>query len=55
MGRVHQFNRKHTQRYVDEGAFRLNEGNSKGKTMSRIDALFAKAVGVRLTYRDLCM
>ena len=41
--------------YVDEVAFRLNEGNCKVKTMNRIDALFAKAVGVRLSYRDLCM
>jgi transposase-like protein len=54
-GTYHQFSRKHTQRYVDEVAFRLNEGNCKVKTMNRIDALFAKAVGVRLTYRDLCI
>lgn len=54
-GTYHQFSRKHTQRYVDEVAFRLNEGNCKVKTMRRIDALFAKAVGVRLTYRDLCI
>ncbi len=54
-GTYHQFSRKHTQRYVDEVAFRLNEGNCKVKTMCRIDNLFAKAVGVRLTYRDLCM
>lgn len=52
-GTYHQFSRKHTQRYVDEVAFRLNEGNCKVKTMNRIDALFAKAIGVRLTYRNL--
>lgn len=54
-GTYHQFSRKHTQRYVDEVAFRLNEGNCKVKTMNRIDALFAKTIGVRLTYRNLCM
>lgn len=52
-GTYHQFSRKHTQRYVDEVAFRLNEGNCKVKTMNRIDALFAKTIGVRLTYRNL--
>ena len=54
-GTYHQFSRKHTQRYVDEVTFRLNEGNCKVKTMNRIDALFAKAIGVRLTYRNLTM
>lgn len=54
-GTYHQFSRKHTQRYVDEVAFRLNEGNCKVQTMDRLDALFAKTVGVRLTYRDLCI
>ena len=54
-GTYHHFSRKHVQRYVDEVAFRLNEGNCKVQTMRRLDALFAKAVGVRLTYRELCI
>jgi hypothetical protein len=41
------------QRYVDEVAFRLNEGNCKFHTMTRIDALAAKTIGVRLTYKAL--
>lgn len=54
-GTYHQFSRKHLQRYVDEFAFRLNEGNCKVQTMDRLDALFAKAIGARLTYRELCI
>lgn len=54
-GTYHQFSNKHLQRYVDEVAFRLNEGNCKVQTMDRLDALFDKAIGVRLTYRDLCI
>ena len=41
------------QRYVDEAAYRLNEGNCKVHTMNRIDALVAKTDGVRLTYKTL--
>ena len=54
-GTYHQFSRKHVQRYVDEVAFRLNEVNCKVQTMRRLDVLFAKAIGVRLTYRELCI
>jgi transposase-like protein len=52
-GVYHSFSTKHLQRYVDEFTFRLNEGNVKNHTMSRIDALLGKAVGVRITYREL--
>ena len=51
----HQFSKKHLQRYVDKVAFRLNEGNCRVQTMDRLDTLFSKAIGVRLTYRDLCI
>lgn len=54
-GTYHQFSRKHLQRYVDEFAYRLNDGNCKIKTMDRLDALLAKTIGVRITYRELCM
>jgi hypothetical protein len=52
-GIYHHFTVKHMQRYVDEFAFRLNEGNCKVHTMNRIDALSDKTVGVRLTYKAL--
>jgi hypothetical protein len=52
-GIYHHFSVKHMQRYVDEVAFRLNEGNCKFHTMTRIDALAAKTIGVRLTYKAL--
>jgi transposase-like protein len=52
-GIYHQFSVKHMQRYVDEFAFRLNEGNCKVHTMDRIDAMVAKTDGVRITYKAL--
>jgi len=41
------------QGYVDEFAFRLNEGNVKEATLGRIGALLDKSVGARLTYVEL--
>ncbi len=52
-GVYHSFSRKHLQRYVDESAFRLIQGNVRVHTMSRIDALLARTPGKRLTYRAL--
>lgn len=52
-GTYHQFSRKHLQRYVDEFAFRLNEGNCKNHTLDRIDAFIQKSVGARLSYATL--
>ena len=52
-GIYHQFTVKHMQRYVNEFTYRLNEGNCKVPTMDRIDALLAKSVGVRITYKAL--
>jgi len=52
-GVYHSFSEKHLQRYVDEFSFRLNEGNVKNHTMSRIDSLLAKSVGVRIMYKEL--
>lgn len=52
-GTYHHFSGKHTQGYVDEFTFRLNEGNVKELTMDRIGVLLSKSVGVRLTYAGL--
>jgi hypothetical protein len=52
-GIYHHFTVKHMQRYVDEFAYRFNEGNCKVHTMDRIDALADKTNGVRLTYKAL--
>ncbi len=37
-GVYHSFSEKHLQRYVNEFAYRLNEGNVRVHTMDRIDA-----------------
>jgi len=52
-GIYHHFTVKHMQRYVDEFTYRLNEGNCKVHTMTRIDAMIGKTDGVRLTYKAL--
>jgi transposase-like protein len=52
-GTFHHFDMKHTQRYVDEFAFRLNEGNCKIESMDRINAIINKTNGKRLTYKEL--
>ena len=44
---------KHLQRYVDEFAFRLNEGNVKVHTLDRIRELIQGSLGKRLTYEAL--
>lgn len=52
-GVYHHASKKHLHRYVDEFAFRLNEGDVKRHTMDRLDSLFDAAVGKRLTYERL--
>lgn len=52
-GTYHHFSRKHTQGYIDEFTFRLNEGSVSEMTMDRINALLSKSIGVRLTYVEL--
>lgn len=52
-GIYHSFSTKHLQRYVDEFAYRLNEGNVKIHTWVRLDALMAKAFSTRITYAEL--
>jgi hypothetical protein len=52
-GVYHSTSPKHLSRYVDEFAFRLNEGNVKNHTLTRLDSLVGGAVGKRLTYKGL--
>jgi transposase-like protein len=52
-GIYHSFSQKHTQFYVDEFVFRLNEGNCKIDTVDRLKALVQGMKGKRLTYNML--
>jgi hypothetical protein len=52
-GIYHQFSVEHTQRYINECSFRLNEANCKVPMMERVDALMGRGFGVRLTYKTL--
>jgi hypothetical protein len=53
IGVYHHANPKHLARYVDEFAFRLNEGNVKNHTLTRLDSFIDGAAGKRLTYKRL--
>ena len=52
-GTFHHISPKHTGRYTDEFAWRLNEGNVKNHTFTRLDSFVGAIVGKRLTYKDL--
>lgn len=53
IGVYHHASPKHLGRYVDEFAFRLNEGDVKRHTLARLDSFIAGAAGKRLTYEGL--
>jgi hypothetical protein len=53
LGVYHHASPKHLERYVDEFAFRLNEGNVKNHTMTRLDSFVRGTAGKRLTYKGL--
>ncbi|MGA9136827.1 MAG: IS1595 family transposase [Methylovirgula sp.] len=52
-GVYHHASQKHLDRYIDEFAFRLNEGNVKNHTLTRIDSFVDGVAGKRLTYKGL--
>ncbi len=52
-GTWHHVSTKHLPRYVDEVAFRLNEGNCAIHTLDRMDSLVRNAFQHRITYRQL--
>jgi transposase-like protein len=52
-GTFHHVSGKHLHRYVDEFSFRLNEGNVKNHTLTRLDSFVDGVAGKRLTYKGL--
>ena len=52
-GTFHNISTKHLSRYVDEFAFRLNEGNVEVDTIDRMTSLAGQIGGKRLTYKEL--
>jgi transposase-like protein len=53
IGVYHHTSEKHLSRYVDEFIFRLNEGNVKNHTLTRLDSFIDGVAGKRLTYKGL--
>ena len=53
IGVYHHASKPHLNRYVNEFAFRLDDGNVKRHTMNRLDSLTAGAAGRRITYKEL--
>jgi transposase-like protein len=53
IGVYHHASPKHLGRYVDEFAFRLNEGNVARHTLERLDSFVTRVAGKRLTYKAL--
>ena len=52
-GVYHQIGKKNVGRYVDEFAFRLNEGDVKRHSLQRLDSFIAAISGKRITYKEL--
>jgi transposase-like protein len=52
-GTFHHVSEKHLDRYVQEFAFRLNEGNVERHTLRRLESFVDGTAGKRLTYKAL--
>lgn len=52
-GVYHKASQKHIGRYVNEFAWRLNEGHVKRHTLDRLDSFVDAVTGRRITYKDL--
>ena len=52
-GTWHHVSNKHLGRYVNEAAFRLNEGNCEIDTIDRMTTLVKRVGGKRLPYKEL--
>ncbi len=52
-GVYHQVSEKHLARYVNEFAFRLNDGNVQRHTLKRLDSFVDATAGRRVTYKAL--
>ena len=52
-GVYHHASVKHLGRYVDEFAFRLNEGNVERHTWERLASFVNAVAGKRITYKEL--
>jgi len=52
-GVYHQVSVKHLGRYVDEFAFRLNDGDVKRHTLQRLDSFVDAIAGKRITWKEL--
>lgn len=52
-GVYHHASKKHLARYVDEFTFRLNDGDVKQHTLTRLDSFVRATVGRRITYAEL--
>lgn len=52
-GVYHQVSAKHLARYVDEFAFRLNQGNVGRHSLKRLDSFVDAVVGKRITYKQV--
>jgi transposase-like protein len=53
IGVYHHVSTKHLDRYTDEFSFRLNEGNVKNHTLTRLESFVDGTAGKRLTYKAL--